>query len=111
MDLKALVTPVVVALPEEIDITNADSMRERLRSAVSPGVTVVIGDMTATAFCDMSGWRNLLSAHDGAETCGVQLRLVVHPGGVRRVLKLVGFDCLLSVYPSLDSARAGNCAV
>lgn len=110
MDLQTLVAPVVVALPEEIDISNADSMREQLRSAFRPGVAVVIADMTSTAFCDMSGWRNLLSAHDDAGADGVQLRLVIPPGGVRRVLKLLGFDRVLAVYPSLDSARTGDSA-
>lgn len=110
MDLQTSVAPIVVVLPQEIDITNADSMRERLRSALSPGVTVVIADMTSTAFCDISGCRNLLSAHDEAGACGAQLRLVIQPGGVGRVLKLLGFDRLLAVYPSLDSARTGDSA-
>ena len=111
MDLQTLVTPVVVVLPEEIDLSNADSILQQLRSAFSRGVTVVIADMTSTAFCDILGCRNLLSAHDDAEASGVQLRLVIHPGGVRRALKLLGFDRLLSVYPSLESARTGDSAL
>ena len=51
--------PVIVVLPEEIDVTNADSIREQIHPALSPGVTVVIADMTSTAFCDGSGLRNL----------------------------------------------------
>ena len=108
MDLQTLLAPVVVVLPEEIDITNADSMREQLRSAFGPGVTVVIADMTSTAFCDISGWRGLLGAHDDAGVGGAQLRLVIHSGGLRRVLKLLGFDRLMPVYPSLDSTRTGG---
>lgn len=111
MDLQTLVAPVVVVLPEEIDITNADSMRQQLRSAFGPGVTVVIADMTSTAFCDVSGCRNLLGAHDDAGADGAQLRLVIHADGVRQVLKLLGFDRLLSVYSNLDSARPGDLAV
>jgi anti-anti-sigma factor len=110
VDLQKTVAPVVVVLPQEIDITNADSMRGRVRSALSPGVTVVIADMMSTAFCDIAGCRNLLCAHDDAGACGAQLRLVIQPGGVRRVLKLLGFDRLLAVYPSLDSARKGDSA-
>lgn len=111
MDLQILLAPVVVVLPEEIDITNADSIGEQLRSAFGPGVTVVLADMTSTAFCDISGWRGLLGAHDDAGVGGAQLRLVIHPGGARRVLKLLGFDRLMPVYPSLDSARSGGSAV
>jgi anti-sigma B factor antagonist len=98
----------VVALPEEIDVTNADAMREQLRSALSPGVAVVIADMTSTAFCESSCFRNLPIAHDDATACGAQLRLVILPGAVRRALQLLGFDRLLSVYPSLDSATVGG---
>jgi anti-sigma B factor antagonist len=100
----------VVVLPEEIDITNAGAMREELCSAFSPGVAVVIADMTSTAFCDTSCFRNLLIAHADAHATGAQLRLVILPGGVRRVLKLLGLDRQLSVYPSVDSARIGDSA-
>ena len=112
VDLQTFVAPVVVVvMPEEIDIGNAAAMRELLNSACSPGVTVVIADLTSSAFCDMSGWRNLLSAHEYAGARGAQLRLVIRPGGLRRVLKLLGFDCQLSVYPDLESASTGGCAV
>jgi anti-anti-sigma factor len=111
VDLQTVVAPVVVMLPEEIDIGNAAATRELLNSACSPGVTVVIADLTSSAFCDISGWRNLLSAHDYAGARGAELRPVIRPGGLRRVLKLLGFDCQLSVYPDLESARTGGCAV
>jgi anti-sigma B factor antagonist len=110
VDLHTSIAPVVIALPADVDITNADSMRERLRSAFGPGVTVVIADMTATAFCDMSGFRILLNAHDEARACDAQLRLVIHRGAVQRVLNLIGFDRLLRVYSNLESARTGGFA-
>jgi anti-anti-sigma regulatory factor len=81
---------------------------EQLRSAFRPGVTVVIADMTPTAFCDTSCFRNLLMAHEAAGAAGAQLRLVVHPGAVWRALTMLGFDRLLSVYPSLESAETAS---
>ena len=46
---------VVVALPAEIDMANADQVGQQLGSAFAPGVRTVIADMTATTFCDSSG--------------------------------------------------------
>ena len=98
----------VVALPTEIDIVNADGVGEQLRSAVTPGVTIVIADLTSTVFCDCSGMRHLLLAHDYATAHDAQLRLAVPPGHVLRILKLMGLDHLLPIYPSLAAALTGD---
>jgi anti-anti-sigma factor len=98
--------PVVVTLPDEIDITNADGVGEQLRAAFGPGVTVVVADLTATEFCDSSGIRNLMGAHDAAVASGAQLRLVVRAPAVRRVFSVMGLEQLLRIYPSLDQALA-----
>ena len=42
--------PAVVALSAEIDMANADDVGEQLRSAFTPGVTIVVADMTLTMF-------------------------------------------------------------
>jgi anti-anti-sigma factor len=110
VDHKGSAASVTVVLPEEIDITNAESMREQLLSAFSPGVAVVIADMTSTAFCDTSCFRNLMIAHADALASGAQLRLVIHPGTVWRALMVLGVDRLLSIYPTVDSAQTGESA-
>jgi hypothetical protein len=43
-DPERLPRPAVVALPAEIDMANAESVGERLRSAFIPGITVVVAD-------------------------------------------------------------------
>ena len=106
-DAERVPAPVIVTLPAEIDAANAESVGERLRAAFTPGVTVVIADMTATVFCDSAGMRHLILADDCAAAHGAQLRLAVLPGHVLRVLKLMGLDRLLSIYPSLAAALAG----
>jgi anti-anti-sigma factor len=98
----------VIALADEIDVTNAADIREQLRSAVAAGVKVVIADMTGTAFCDTSCFRNLLIASDHASASGAQLRLVIRAAAVWRVMTALGFDRLLRVYPSLEAARADH---
>lgn len=99
---------VVVDLPVEFDTGNAGDAAKRLRAAIAPGVSVVVADLTATAFCDSSVVRVMLLAHDWASADHVELRLTVPPGPALLVLKLATLDGLLPVYPSLEDALAGE---
>jgi anti-anti-sigma factor len=97
--------PVLVALPAEIDATNARDVRNQIMAAaLRPGVRVVIADMTPTSFCDSVGIRALLLAHQRAARGGVELRLLGPGRTVRRVLELTGADQVLMIYESLDEA-------
>jgi anti-sigma B factor antagonist len=97
--------PVIRTLPAEIDAANHAEVHGRLEAACAPGVAVVIADLTGTDFCDSSGFRVLIRAHQAAVARGVQLRLAVTPGGVvSRMLDLLDLGRVLSVYPSLEAA-------
>jgi len=96
--------PVVVTMPAEIDVTNADQIGEALTAAVASGAGIVVADMTGTRFCNSSGISMLVLAHRQAAANGGELRLVVLSAAVLRALKLVRIDCLLPIYPSLDAA-------
>jgi anti-anti-sigma factor len=96
--------PVVVTLPVEIDISNADRIGEELCAAFAPGVTTVIADMTGTRFCDSSGISMLVVAHRKATASNAELRLVARSTVVLRALALVRIDHLVPVYPSLAEA-------
>jgi anti-sigma B factor antagonist len=99
---------VVVALPAEIDIANADPVGQQLASALTPAVRTVIADMTATRFCDSSGISMLVQAHKQAAANGTELRLVVLSAAVLRALTLAALDRLLPIYPSLSQALAAR---
>jgi anti-sigma B factor antagonist len=98
--------PVVVTLPAEIDISNADTVGENLAEAFTPGVRLVIADLSATEYCDSSGLRNLARAQAKAAASAAELRLVVQSPAVRHVLDLVGFADLLGIYTSINEAQA-----
>ncbi len=106
-DLQRTAEPVIVALPDEIDAVNAESVYEQLSAAFVPGVTVVVADMTSTRFCDSRGAWQLTLAHQHATARG-QLRVAVPPGGVRRVLELLGLDQVLHLYPTVAAALADD---
>lgn len=103
-----LVIPETVALPDEIDVTNADRVLADLEAAFHPSATVVIADATRTTFCDSAGARTLLLATDLAAKRHAELRLVVPVGAVHRALKILGFDRLLRIYPTLVAALASD---
>jgi anti-anti-sigma factor len=100
------VPAVVIALPAEIDVTNAGQVGQQLGAALAPGVRAVIADLSATTFCDSSAISMLERAHQQAAANGTQLRLVVRSTRVLRALTLVQLDYLLPVYPSLSQALA-----
>ena len=56
--------PVVVVPPAEIDVTNSELVHQRIVAALTPGVDVVIADMTSTTFCDSSGVHAVVFAHE-----------------------------------------------
>src|SRR5215472_3649622 len=97
--------PVVVSLPAEIDVANAERISGQLRAAVAAGPTVVIADMTATTFCDSMGVRALLLAHRHAGARGTELRLLLPSPYVLRVL---GVDAVLPIYHSREQVLAGH---
>jgi anti-anti-sigma factor len=94
---------VIVALPEEIDATNAASVAAELATAIS-GHPAVIIDMSQTRFCDAAGARAIRLAHDRAAGSSTELRLVVTAEPVRRIFTLIGIDLLIDIRPSVAAA-------
>lgn len=99
---------VVVEFPDEFDSGNAADVAVRLRAAIAPGVSVVVADLTTTAFCGSSGVRIMLLARDWASAGDVGLRLAVLPGRALVVLKLAALDELLPIYQGPEEALAGQ---
>lgn len=101
--------PVIVGLPAEIDATNSDAVYQRLVDALAPGVESVIADLTSTSFCDSSGVRAIMHAHEIAVARNVRLQLAVLPqGSVRRVFQLTGVGTVMPLYPSLEEAMSAS---
>jgi anti-sigma B factor antagonist len=110
-DLEHVTGPVVLRLPAEIDMTNAERVGEELCSAFSRGATVVIADLTSTVFCDCAGARQFVLAHNYADAHDAQIRFVIPDRNMLRVLALTGLGQLLSIYPSLDGAPSAGPAL
>jgi len=96
----------VVAAPGEVDLTNAEGLRDALLSALNSGALGLVVDMTATTFIDSAGVTALVRASRRASATEATVRLAVTAAPVLRVLNLVGIDQLLDVHPSVSDAVA-----
>ena len=96
----------VVAVPEEVDVTNSDGLRDALLGALNGGAAGLVVDMTGTTFCDSAGLTALARAARRAAASDALMRLAVAAPAVLRVLNLVGMDRLIDVYPSVPDALA-----
>jgi anti-sigma B factor antagonist len=97
----------IVSLPAEIDIINADQVREDLLSVLNQGAVLLIADLSKTTFCDSAGVGALARTFRRAEASRSEMRLVVSTRPIARVLSLTGIDRLLDIYPSVSAALAG----
>jgi anti-sigma B factor antagonist len=101
--------PVIVPMPPEIDLANAGRVGQQLCTAASPGVTVIVADLTSTQFCDSAGIRSLLHAQDDVAARRAPVRLAVaRSGAVRRALQAVGLQDVLPMYPTVETALAAD---
>ena len=98
----------LVALPEDIDVSNAGQIREELLSVINRGAEALIVDMTTTISCDHAGADAVARAYQRAVVSGTELRLVVTSGVVLRMLVMTGVGRLVPVYPSVEAALAAR---
>ena len=98
----------VVTLPAEIDVTNADMVREDLLSVLNQGAALLIADMSKTDFCDSAGVSALVRTFRRAASSESSMRLVVSTPAVQRVLSITGIDRLVNTYPSVAASLAGQ---
>jgi len=90
----------VVRCAEPLDATVSERLRTLLAGPVQKTRRVIL-DLSAAAYADSAGLRELLHLQQRLRSHGAELRLVVPPGSrIDRALRLVGFAALLPLYPS-----------
>ncbi|WP_185792180.1 STAS domain-containing protein [Actinoallomurus bryophytorum] len=97
----------VVQLPDQIDTSNADEVREQLLALLNAGAGPLIVDLTGTTFCDSSAVNALLRTHTRAGALGCRLHVAVTPGGiVRKVFDITAVSRVISLADDVGSAIA-----
>src|ERR1700683_458404 len=97
----------MITLPEEIDISNSEQVREELLSLLNRGPAVLIVDMAETTFCDSACVNALVRAHKRATANGAEIRLGVGSLGVQRGLDLHRGDSPHTCLPEHDRVAGG----
>ena len=96
----------VVRMPEEIDITIADEVREELLAVLNQGASSLVLDMTRTTFCDSSGVNALVRAWRRATASEAGMRVATSSPAVLRVFSLTGLIQAIDVHPDVSAALA-----
>jgi len=96
----------VVTLPAEVDVSNADQVRQDLAVVLAQDASLVIADMSKTTFCDSAGVTALVRVVRQANAGGAGLRVAASAPAVTRVLAITGVDRLIEIYPSVAAAMA-----
>jgi anti-sigma B factor antagonist len=98
----------VVRLPERIDRSNADEIREQLLALLNAdgsGAGPLIADLTGTTFCDSSVINVLVRAHTRAGGQGRRLYAAVPPTGVvRKVFDITAISRVIPTFDDVGSA-------
>ncbi|MEU9391946.1 STAS domain-containing protein [Streptomyces sp. NPDC048324] len=87
-----------------LDYTTAPELREQLTTLmIRPGQRLVL-DLAGMDFCDSSGITALITAHNHAQAAQADLALAAVPANTVRVLRMVGLDQVIPLYPDTDAA-------
>jgi anti-sigma B factor antagonist len=90
---------VIVTMPEEIDVTNAEDVFGMLAAVATESPTTVTADFTSTSFCDSAGLSALARGQQFISEYGAELRIVLGDSPVRRIFQLTGLDQMVTIEP------------
>lgn len=98
----------VAALPADVDIANADLVREEIALAVPNQAAGLVIDLGATRYLDSAGIEVLFHLRERLANRRQRLSLRVPTDSqLMRVLKLTGVDRVIPIHPELAEALAG----
>jgi len=93
----------VVRIRGEVDLTNAVEVRDAISRVASADVTVIVVDLSETAYLDSSGIAMLFRLAERVGERRQELRVVVPPDSpLRAALELTNLPRTIAVQDSLD---------
>jgi anti-sigma B factor antagonist len=95
-----------VAVRGRVDSSNADGLRDSLRSLVESGSSRLLIDMKDVMYISSAGFRSLLIAARAIDQASGQLVLCGVAGEVKRLFDIAAFTELFTILPGRDEAIA-----
>jgi anti-anti-sigma factor len=94
----------IASLEGELDIATVPELRERLFGVLSPGVRLLIIDLSGVSFCDVAGLAVLIGTQRRATVGGIAVRVAAPQPQVAKLLHLTGLDRRLTIGATLADA-------
>jgi anti-anti-sigma factor len=109
LSFEPLGSAVVAHLSGEVDLSNAQSVRERLLAAVPNSASALVLDLSSTEYLDSSGVRLVFELADRLRSRGQKFEIVV-PGDshVRRVLVLTEVQRVVPISATVEELGQVN---
>jgi anti-sigma B factor antagonist len=110
LSIERLLGHTLVTLSGELDIASTPALRERLNVVLRDTASLVVIDLSAVTFCDVSGLALLVGAVRRTAPRGVTLVLAAPRPQVAKLLNITGLDRVFAVHRSVADARLGRTA-
>ena len=95
----------VARIAGEVDASNVDDVRNRLRSLLTNRSVSLVVDLSATSYLDSAGINLLFALGEQMRGRQQQLTLVVAEGSpIARMVSLTGLDRAIGAHPTLRAA-------
>ncbi|MFC4948172.1 STAS domain-containing protein [Pseudonocardia sp. GCM10023141] len=100
----AMDATAVLALVGDLDRTTAHRVHTALDALVlAPGQQLVL-DLAGLEFCDSRGISTMVAARNIAVAAGAGIALAGVPQRISRVLRIMGLEQIISLFPTLTTA-------
>ncbi|WP_326824213.1 STAS domain-containing protein [Streptosporangium sp. NBC_01639] len=96
----------VVALSGDLDFTNAERLRDDIRTVLAPDQRDLVLDLTALDFCDSTGIRIFLAIRTLLQERGGSVVLTGLNSRLSRIFRVTGLVQAFAVQPTVAEAVA-----
>ena len=97
----------IARLEGELDIATVPALREPLLGVLSPGVRLLIIDLSGVSFSDVAGLAVLIGTQRRARALGIVVRLAAPRPQLGKLLRVTGLDHRLTICATLADALPG----
>jgi anti-sigma B factor antagonist len=94
----------IARLEGDLDIATNPALRRRLLSMLSPGMQLLIIDLSGVTFCDVSALAVLIGTQRRARGLGITVRLAAPRPQTVKLLRVTGLDQVFTICATLDDA-------